>query len=48
MGPTGVGVDFGGDEPGRDEPADAEDGCGEIEEVNERYSKQTELAQNPL
>ena len=31
MGPTSGGVDFGGDEPGRDEPADTEDGCGEVE-----------------
>lgn len=32
MGSTGRGVDFHRDEPGRDKPADAEDGCGEAED----------------
>jgi hypothetical protein len=32
LGPAGGGVDFGGDEPGRDKPADAEDACGEVED----------------
>jgi hypothetical protein len=29
---TGGGVDSGGDEPGRDKLANAEDGCGEAED----------------
>ena len=29
---AGGGVDLGGDEPGRNQPADAKDGCGEVED----------------
>ena len=36
MGSAGGGVDFGGDEPGRDEPTDAEDSCGEVEDGDAR------------
>jgi hypothetical protein len=32
LGSAGGGVDFGGDKPRRNEPADAEDGCGEVED----------------
>jgi hypothetical protein len=36
LGLAGGGVGFGGGEPGRDEPADAEDGCREVEDDNAR------------